>query len=129
VAVVSHPRPTFTLQVNKSSCTTRKRYVLRDNREEKGLRQRYAQILGDPFCMCNPNIIQARHFILSRDTLTIRLKHYSEMLNLTCRAQWSRGLRHEPSSPARILGSWVRISLEAWMFVYVYSVLCCSVYR
>jgi hypothetical protein len=31
-------------------------------------------------------------------------------------------LRHEPCSPARTLGSWVRIPLEAWMFVCVYSV-------
>jgi hypothetical protein len=37
------------------------------------------------------------------------------------RSQWPRGLRHELSSPARTLGSWVRISLEAWMSVCVYS--------
>jgi hypothetical protein len=36
--------------------------------------------------------------------------------------QWPRGLRHEPSSPGRTLGSWVRIPLEAWMSVCVYSV-------
>jgi hypothetical protein len=35
---------------------------------------------------------------------------------------WPRGLRHELSSLARTLGSWVRISLEAWMSVCVYSV-------
>jgi hypothetical protein len=35
------------------------------------------------------------------------------------RSQWPRGLRHDPSSPPRKLGSWVRISLEAWMFVCV----------
>jgi hypothetical protein len=29
----------------------------------------------------------------------------------------ARGLRHEPSSPARTLGSWVRIPLKAWMSV------------
>jgi hypothetical protein len=38
------------------------------------------------------------------------------------RSQWSRGLRHKLSSPARTLGSWVRIQLKAWMFVCVYSV-------
>jgi hypothetical protein len=38
------------------------------------------------------------------------------------RSQWARGLRHEPSSPARTLGSWVRITIEAWMSVCVYSV-------
>jgi hypothetical protein len=39
-----------------------------------------------------------------------------------CRSQWQRGLRHELSSLARILGSWVRIPLKAWMSVCVYSV-------
>jgi hypothetical protein len=38
------------------------------------------------------------------------------------RSQWPRGLRHELSSPARILGSWVRTPLKAWMSVCVYSV-------
>jgi hypothetical protein len=37
------------------------------------------------------------------------------------------GLRHEPSSPARKLGSWVRISLEAWMFVCVRLFCVCVV--
>jgi hypothetical protein len=41
---------------------------------------------------------------------------------LGSRSQWPRGLGHEPSSPARTLGSWVRISVEAWMSVCVYSV-------
>jgi hypothetical protein len=35
------------------------------------------------------------------------------------RSQWPRGLRHEMSSPAWTLGSWVRIPLESWMFVCV----------
>jgi hypothetical protein len=38
------------------------------------------------------------------------------------RSQWLRGLRHEPFAPVRTLGSWVRIPLEAWMSVCVYSV-------
>jgi hypothetical protein len=38
------------------------------------------------------------------------------------RSQWPRGLRHELSSSARTLGSWVRVVPEAWIFVYVYSV-------
>jgi hypothetical protein len=38
------------------------------------------------------------------------------------RSPWPRDLRHEMSSPARKLRSCVRILLEAWMFVYVYSV-------
>jgi hypothetical protein len=38
------------------------------------------------------------------------------------RSQWPRGVRHELSSPRRTLGSSVRIPLEAWMSVCVYSV-------
>jgi hypothetical protein len=38
------------------------------------------------------------------------------------RSQWPRGPRHELSSPASTLGSWVRIPVEAWMSVCVYSV-------
>jgi hypothetical protein len=36
--------------------------------------------------------------------------------------QWPRGLRHELSSPAQTLGSWVRIPLETWMSLCIYSV-------
>jgi hypothetical protein len=44
-----------------------------------------------------------------------------------CRSQWPHVLRHELSSPARTLGSWVRIPLKAQMFVCVYtgSVILC----
>jgi hypothetical protein len=42
------------------------------------------------------------------------------------RSQWPRGLRHEPSSPARTLGSWVGIPLEAWMS-YLRSLCVCVV--
>jgi hypothetical protein len=38
-----------------------------------------------------------------------------------CRSQRPRGLRHKSSSPARTLGSWVRIPFKAWMC------LCCPV--
>jgi hypothetical protein len=38
------------------------------------------------------------------------------------RSQWPRALRHEPSLPARTLGSWVQIPLEAWLSVCVDSV-------
>jgi hypothetical protein len=38
------------------------------------------------------------------------------------RLQWQRGLRHELSSPAQIMGSWVQIPLEACMSLCVYSV-------
>jgi hypothetical protein len=41
-----------------------------------------------------------------------------------CRSQWPRGLRRRYSA-ARLLRLWVRIPLEAWMFVV--SVVCCQV--
>jgi hypothetical protein len=47
--------------------------------------------------------------------------HISNLHN--CQSQWPRGLRHELSPLARTLGSWVRITLKAWMLnVCVYSV-------
>jgi hypothetical protein len=39
-----------------------------------------------------------------------------------CRSQWPHALRHELSSLARTLGSWVLIPLESWVSVCVYSV-------
>jgi hypothetical protein len=41
------------------------------------------------------------------------------------RSQWPSSLRQVLSSAARTLGSWVWISLEAWMYVRVF--LCCVV--
>jgi hypothetical protein len=41
------------------------------------------------------------------------------------RSQWPRGLRRR-SAAERLLGSWVRIPTEAWMFVF-YECLCCQV--
>jgi hypothetical protein len=38
--------------------------------------------------------------------------------------QWPRGLRHELSSLARTLGSWVRFPLKAWMSVICACILC-----
>jgi hypothetical protein len=38
--------------------------------------------------------------------------------------QWPRGLRHELSSLARPLGSWVRIPLRAWMFGLCMRLFC-----
>jgi hypothetical protein len=43
-----------------------------------------------------------------------------------CRPQWPRGLQHELFSPARTQGSWVRIPLETWMSVCIYSVFALS---
>jgi hypothetical protein len=41
---------------------------------------------------------------------------------MVSRSQWPRGLKHKMSSPAQILGSLVRMPLESWMSVCVYSV-------
>jgi hypothetical protein len=42
------------------------------------------------------------------------------------RSQWPRGQSHELSSPALILGSSVRVPLETWMSMCVYSVFLMS---
>jgi hypothetical protein len=45
---------------------------------------------------------------------------------ISFKPQRPRDLRHELSSPARTLGSWIRIPLKAWMSVCVYSVVVLS---
>jgi hypothetical protein len=51
------------------------------------------------------------------------------------RSQWPRGLRHELSSLAETLGSWIPIQLHASMFVCLMGLqkknqcLCCLVFR
>jgi hypothetical protein len=51
-------------------------------------------------------------------------------MQLTWRSLWPRGLRHQQSSLARKLGSWVRIQLKAWMSVCAFILrLCCPVCR
>jgi hypothetical protein len=54
---------------------------------------------------------------------------YKPMFSVFCmsmkvclRSECRRGLRHELSSPAQSLGTWVRISLEAWMSVSLFRV-------
>jgi hypothetical protein len=43
--------------------------------------------------------------------------HVFHLVYCTCRrSQWPRGLRHELSSPAQTLGSWVRIPPEACVY-------------
>jgi hypothetical protein len=48
---------------------------------------------------------------------------HKRVLHFICRSRWPRGLRHEMSSPARTLGSWVGIPR---MDVYFYSVFMCG---
>jgi hypothetical protein len=52
-----------------------------------------------------------------------QIQRYSGKQN---RSQWPRSLRHEISSAARTLGSWVRIALKAWMLVCGSSVFVLS---
>jgi hypothetical protein len=63
------------------------------------------------------------------ELVKVTRKHHLIMGRKWCmsRSQWLRGLRHELSSLARTLGSWVRIPLKAWLSVCVYSV--CVVLR
>jgi hypothetical protein len=50
------------------------------------------------------------------------MKYIRALWRFMDRSRWPRGLRHELSSPAWTLGSWVRIPLEERMSVSVYSV-------
>jgi hypothetical protein len=61
--------------------------------------------------------------IYSRCT-SISYFKYEDIISISGRSQWLRGLRHELTSPA--LESSVRIPLEAWMCVCVYSVFVLS---
>jgi hypothetical protein len=47
---------------------------------------------------------------------------FMQLTGLFCRSQWPHGLRHKLSSFTRMLGSWLRIPLKAWMSVCVYSI-------
>jgi hypothetical protein len=51
--------------------------------------------------------------------LRVRNNVFYKPTSIFCRSQWPRSLRHEMSSPIRMLGSWVRIPLKAWMFACV----------
>jgi hypothetical protein len=58
------------------------------------------------------------------DRLFLFLKTFYDLCKLVPlhRSQWPHGLRHELSSSAQTLGSWVLIPFEARMSVCVYSV-------
>jgi hypothetical protein len=57
---------------------------------------------------------------------TSTTNYFPEERTTEGRSQWPCSLTHELSSPARALGSWVRIPLEAWMSVCVYRVIVLS---
>jgi hypothetical protein len=73
---------------------------------------------------CKPfSFRRERSFCNCKNTNKIFVENIPLILR---RSQWPRGLRNELSSPAQTLGSWVRIPLEAWMFVCVHSVFVLS---
>jgi hypothetical protein len=54
--------------------------------------------------------------------IEVTLRHdFHTVLLLLRLSQWPRSLKHELSSPAQTLGSWLRIALEALMSACVYS--------
>jgi hypothetical protein len=65
---------------------------------------------------------------ISRRFLTCAFKTISKSVKIIShrfllrRSQWPRGLRHELSSLARTLWSWVRIPLEVWMSLRLFCV-------
>jgi hypothetical protein len=67
----------------------------------------------------NNNHTEVLHVSSSRNPLKTTIFYHGQ-------SQWPRGQKHEMSSPAQTLGSWIRIPLEAWMFVCVYSVFVLS---
>jgi hypothetical protein len=52
---------------------------------------------------------------------------YCVSIKLGGRSQYQRGLKHELSSLSRTLGSWVRISVMAWMFGVCIGLFCVRV--
>jgi hypothetical protein len=77
-------------------------------------------------CTCNLGSLQDGAFLEAK--LWNYLQHDSYLklrvvLNYGIgRLQWPNGQRHELSSLARTLGSWVRIPLKIWISVCFYSV-------
>jgi hypothetical protein len=59
-------------------------------------------------------------------TVKMKIKRIISSKLVIGRSQWPPPPRHELSSPARTLGSWVQIPLEAWMSVCVYSMFVLS---
>jgi hypothetical protein len=70
------------------------------------------------FFPANTNYFRSVTILTMRTTLPAQIM---ALLFAVC-SQWLCGLRHQPSSPARTLRSWVRIKLKVRMSVCVYSV-------
>jgi hypothetical protein len=61
---------------------------------------------------------------LSTDYAALYSRRYNSWNYTFSRSQWPRRVRHEMSSPAQAVGSWVRIPLEAWISVFMLSCIC-----
>jgi hypothetical protein len=62
------------------------------------------------------------NYLINRGMSTFISSNFNICNNSERRSQWLRGLRHELSSIAQMLGSWVRIPLKAKMSVCVHCV-------
>jgi hypothetical protein len=65
---------------------------------------------------------QTHVIITDKGTGFCKIWYLILLRTVSCRSQWPRGQRHEPSSSAPTLWPWVRIPLEIWMPMWVYSV-------
>jgi hypothetical protein len=74
------------------------------------------------------NLICAQGYVttcianITKEKFSVGMSQFPIGPSIEIRSQWQSGLRYELFSPAQTPGSWIRISLEAWMFVRVYSV-------
>jgi type VI protein secretion system component VasF len=68
--------------------------------------------------------------IICYTTVIIKTKNILKQVEHRKADAVAAGLRHEPPSPSRTLGLWVRIPVEAWIPVCAFILcLCCSVCR
>jgi hypothetical protein len=70
-------------------------------------------------CRLTINIIFLLQLLRSGINIYVN-NNYTEL----SRSQWPRGLRHEMSSRARTLGSWVRIPFKVWLSLCISLCLC-----
>jgi hypothetical protein len=68
--------------------------------------------------------LQVPYYETEKNTVSVAKPITTFLWNLVCLGwrKWPCGIRHELSSPAETLGSCVRLPLETWMSVCVYSV-------
>jgi hypothetical protein len=86
------------------------------------------------YSLSNPlpiyHVIIRLHITWATEIVVKYTKNKEEYAHAHVPSQWPCGLRHELSSPSRMLGSWVRIPLKAWMSVCAFILcLCCPVCR